>query len=165
MVIVASIYLTFYVKVRVRVGKNVLTPPPPKSPSNSDSDSMTLTPTPQPWFELALKIKLFRLQIYLVENSCRNISDIWSVCWPEEVSIEVSSLACRGIQILQCRLHSEDFFFSALISYKLIKCGAVPAHSEYVVGLLLHFSHFSVSNLFLVHNKLHIKCTVIIFIL
>jgi hypothetical protein len=45
MVIVASIYLSFHIKVGV--GTFLLTLTPPKIPS--DCDSMTPTPTPQPW--------------------------------------------------------------------------------------------------------------------
>jgi hypothetical protein len=47
MVIVASIYLRFYIEVRV--GTYLPTKNPPKIPSDSDSDSDSTTPTPQPW--------------------------------------------------------------------------------------------------------------------
>lgn len=44
-------------------------------------------------------------------------------------------------------------------------CGVVPACSEYVAGLMLHFTNFSLLNLFIVPEKLYVKCTVNLFIL
>jgi hypothetical protein len=56
MIIVASIYLRFYIEVGVGVGTFLPTATPPKIPSNSDS--MTPNLTPQPWLQLDLKVAI-----------------------------------------------------------------------------------------------------------
>jgi hypothetical protein len=49
MVIVASIYLRFYIEVGVGVGTFLPTPTPAKIPIDSTTPTPTPTRTPQPW--------------------------------------------------------------------------------------------------------------------